>query len=138
MTSRFSSLYPPVWIPISLDLAMTAPDRSNSSDSVPSTRLHVGIDVSKASLEVALIGSEEDASASHTVPNTEDGFGQLLNWLEKQTDVGLEETREPVHVCLEASGDYQRPAARFLYETLFVRARADCLDRQPAAHERLR
>jgi len=93
---------------------MTAPDRSSSSDSVPPTAHHVGIDVSKASLEIALIGSEEDDLASKTVSNTEDGFGQLLNWLEKQTDVGLEETREQVHVCLEAFGDYQRPAARFL------------------------
>jgi hypothetical protein len=99
-----------------LDLAMTAPDRSNSSDSVPSKGLHVGIDVSRASLEVALIGSEEDASASHTVPNNENGFGQLFNWLERQTDVGLEKTRKQVHVCLEASGNYQRPTAYFLYE----------------------
>jgi hypothetical protein len=51
------------------------------------------MDVSRASLEVALIGSEEDASASHTVPNNEDGFGQLLHWLERQIDVGLEKTR---------------------------------------------
>ena len=95
---------------------MTAPDRSSSSDSVLPAAPHVGIDVSKASLEVALIGSEEGASASHTVPNTEEGFGHLLNWLEKQTDVGLEKTREQVHVCLEASGGYQRPVARFLHK----------------------
>jgi len=95
---------------------MTAPDRSNSSGSFPSTGLHVGMDVSRASLEVALIGSEEDASASHAVPNNEDGFGQLLHWLERQIDVGLEKTRKSVHVCLEASGDYQRPVAHFLYE----------------------
>jgi len=93
---------------------MTAPDRSNSSESVSSAS--VGIDVSKASLEIALIEPEEDASASHTVPNTEDGFGQLLDWLEKQTDAGLEKHPEQVHVCLEASGGYQRPAARFLHE----------------------
>ena len=105
-------------VSIGLDLAMTAPDRSHSSGFFPSTGLHVGIDVSRASLEVALTGSEEDASASHTVPNNEDGFGHLLNWLERQTDVGLEKTRKQVHVCLEASGDYQRPAARFLYERL--------------------
>lgn len=104
---------------ISLDLAMTAPDRSHSPDSVPS--VYVGIDVSKASLEVALIEPEEEASvenvrASHTVPNTEDGFGHLLDWLEKQTDAGLEKRPEQAHVCLEASGGYQRPVARFLHE----------------------
>jgi transposase len=98
---------------------MTAPDRSCSPDSIPS--VSVGIDVSKASLEVALIGPEEETStenvrASHTVPNTEDGFGHLLDWLEKQTDASLEKRPEQVHVCLEASGDYQRPVARFLDE----------------------
>jgi transposase len=95
---------------------MTAPDRSNSSDSIPSTGLHVGIDVSKASLEIALIGSEEDASASRKVPNTKDGFDQLLSWIETQADVQLEESLEQIHVCLEASGGYQRPVARFLHE----------------------
>ncbi|WP_259225222.1 IS110 family transposase [Salinibacter ruber] len=99
---------------ISLDLAMTAPDRSSSSDSVPPAAHHVGIDVSKASLEIALIRSEEDDFASKTVSNTEDGFDELLNWIETQADVRLEENPEQVHVCLEASGDYQRPAARFL------------------------
>ena len=76
----------------------------------------MGIDVSKASLEVALIGTEQTASASRTVPNTEDGFGQLLDWIEKQTDVNLETAPDRIHVCLEASGGYQRPVARFLHE----------------------
>jgi transposase len=95
---------------------MTAPDRSSSSDSTPSTAPHVGIDVSKASLEIALIGSEEDASVSQTVPNTKDGFDELLSWLEKQADVRLEDSPEQIHVCLEASGGYQRRVARFLHE----------------------
>ena len=99
---------------ISLDLAMTAPDRSHSPESLSSAS--VGIDVSKASLEIALIGPEEETSASHTVPNTEDGFGQLLDWLEKRTDASLEKRPEQVHVCLEASGGYQRPVACFLHE----------------------
>ena len=76
----------------------------------------VGIDVSKASLEIALIEPEEEASASHAVPNTEDGFGRLLDWLEKRTDANLEKRPEQVHICLEASGGYQRPVARFLDE----------------------
>ena len=115
---------------------MTAPDRSHSLDSVPS--VSVGIDVSKASLEIALIGPAEEASAenvraSHTVPNTEAGFGRLLNWLEKQTDASLEKSPEQAHVCLEASGGYQRPVARFLHEH-GVAAKG----RQSAAHQRLR
>ena len=110
---------------------MTAPDRSNSPESVSSA--NVGIDVSKASLEIALIGPAEEASASHTVPNTGDGFGRLLDWLEKQTDAGLEKRPEQVHVCLEASGGYQRPVARFLHEH-GVAAKG----RQSTAHQRLR
>jgi transposase len=76
----------------------------------------VGIDVSKASLEVALLGTEEKTSVSRTVPNTDEGFDQLLNWLEKQTDINLTTAPDRIHVCLEASGGYQRPVARFLHE----------------------
>lgn len=93
---------------------MTAPDRSEST--VSSARPSVGVDVSKASLEVALIDSEEDTSASRTVPNTEGGFDRLIGWIENQTNVSLEESPEQVHVCLEASGGYQRPVARFLHK----------------------
>ncbi len=95
---------------------MTTPDRSSSSDSVPPAAHHVGIDVSKASPEIALIRSEEDDFASKTVSNTEDGFDELLSWLEKQTDVRPEDGPEQVHVCLEASGGYQCRIARFLQD----------------------
>ena len=106
---------------------MTAPDRFEAStrSATRSARLSgsfvgidfVGIDVSKASLEVALIGSEKEVSTSQTVPNTEDGFGALIGWLARQTDAGLEKSPEQVRVCLEASGGYERPvAARFLHE----------------------
>ena len=92
---------------------MTAPDRSESTASFAC--LSVGIDVSKASLDIALLG-EEEVSASRKVPNNEEGFETLLNWIERQTDADLEESPEQVHVCLEASGGYQRPVARFLHE----------------------
>jgi transposase len=92
---------------------MTAPDRSSSSSS---TSPAVGIDVSKASLEVALTESEEEVSASQTVPNTAVGFDQIIGWVEEQTGIDLEKTPDRVHVCLEASGGYQRSVARFLHE----------------------
>jgi transposase len=95
---------------------MTAPDRSTSSDSAPSAGAHLGIDVSKASLELALIGPEEELPVSQTVPNTDDGFEELIGWLEQETVADLENRPEQVHVCLEASGGYQRPVARFLHE----------------------
>ncbi|PSQ90619.1 MAG: IS110 family transposase, partial [Bacteroidetes bacterium QH_2_63_10] len=75
----------------------------------------MGIDVSKASLDIALLG-EEEVSASRKVPNSEEEFEMLLSWIERQADADLEESPEQVHVCLEASGGYQRPVARFLHE----------------------
>ncbi|WP_263841482.1 IS110 family transposase [Salinibacter sp.] len=93
---------------------MTAPDRSESATAF--ARPSVGIDVSKTSLEIALLSDEEEASASRSVPNGEEGFETLLTWIERQTDADLEESPEQVHVCLEASGGYQRPVACFLHE----------------------
>lgn len=50
------------------------------------------------------------------MPNGEEGFETLLSWIDRQTDADLEKSPEQVHVCLEASGGYQRPVARFLHE----------------------
>ena len=92
---------------------MTAPDRSESSAPSSSARCAVGVDVSKASLEVVLLGLEEEKShsKSRSVPNTEDGFDELLDWIDQQTEANQE-----VHVCLEASGGYEREVARRLHE----------------------
>jgi transposase len=69
----------------------------------PPRRLHhyVGIDVSKARLDVALLPSGE----SFVVSNDEEGFDELLG--------RLEEVR-PVLVVLEASGGFERPIAAAL------------------------
>jgi len=89
--------------------------------------------VSKAALEVFLLPGEEGDSASRSVPNTEEGFEQLFGWIDQQTEGSLEESSEQVHVCLEASGGYQRPVARFLHEQgLTARGR------ESEAYERLR
>lgn len=92
---------------------MTGPEHSTSLAS--SANPAIGVDVSKASLEVVLIRKKE-TSASQTVPNTEEGFDRLLDWVEKQAGVDLEIFPDQVHVCLEASGGYERPVARFLYK----------------------
>jgi transposase len=95
---------------------MTAPDDSKSSAASSANGVSVGIDVSKASLEVHLLGKKEEASSSspspssRSVPNTEEGFGELLDWIDRQVVTD----RQDVHVCLEASGGYERPVARFL------------------------
>ncbi len=99
---------------------MTAPDRSTSSTAF-SASFAVGIDVSKASLKVVLLPGEERGSASRSVPNTDEGFEQLFEWIDQHTEGTLtegtlEESPKQVHVCLEASGGYERPVARFLYE----------------------
>lgn len=92
---------------------MTAPDSPNSSDApVNEATRAVGIDVSKASLEIVVLGRDTDRSVARSIPNTEDGFDELREWIDREVEVGLEE----VHVCLEASGGYERPVARYLHE----------------------
>lgn len=56
----------------------------------------VGIDVSKATLDVCLLPDEQ----SRTVPNTEDGFATLLQWLD---DDG------PTLIVVAATGSYHVP-----------------------------
>lgn len=65
------------------------------------TYYYVGIDVSKARLDVALLPTGE----SFAVANDEDGFDELLGRLEDP---------RPALVVLEASGGFERPAAAAL------------------------
>ena len=66
------------------------------------TKVHVGIDVCKARLDVALLPSGE----TFTVPNDEDGIGTLI---EKLIEV------RPTLVVLEATGGLQRPLVAALF-----------------------
>ena len=92
---------------------MTAPDRSDSSDASAKTATRaVGIDVSKASLEVVLLAEDAASSVSRSIPNTEDGFDKLREWMGREVEVDWDK----IHVCLEASGGYERPVARYLHE----------------------
>jgi len=71
----------------------------------------VGIDISKAKLDVALYqgGSYQEA----TFDNHRDGFRQLVNWLKKRCASGTP-------VCIEASGGYGEAVAEYLHEQRYL------------------
>ena len=60
----------------------------------------IGIDISKAKFDAALLMGERTRHA--TFSNTEAGFKQLLAWLEKQRP----DPAAPLHGCLEANGNW--------------------------------
>jgi transposase len=71
----------------------------------------IGIDVSKATLDVALLRERDQ---QHTqVPNTKAGFRTLHNFLKKRCP-------ESGHVCLEATGLYGDAVAEFLFQHGYV------------------
>lgn len=90
---------------------MTDSDRTEHSEAPSSTDSVVGIDVSKATLDVVLLSGDSD-SLSRSVENTQDGFAELLDWIDRETKSSLKK----IHVCLEASGRYHLPVARYLHE----------------------
>jgi len=70
--------------------------------------MFLGIDVSKATLDVALI--KDQKKPRHKVfANTATGHQQLLRWLQ-------DNEAHPVHACLEATGTYGEAAALALHE----------------------
>lgn len=71
--------------------------------------MFLGIDVSKTTLDVALI--KDERKPRHKVfANTAAGHQQILGWL---SDNGA---AQPVHACLEATGTYSEAAALALHE----------------------
>lgn len=70
----------------------------------------LGIDVSKDSLELALL-TPKDRLRKKSVRNAPSGFKVLLKWLTRWAGPEL-----PVRACLEASGGYEEAAALFLHE----------------------
>jgi len=70
----------------------------------------LGLDVSKDSLEVALRLTSGDRR-TRSISNDSDGFDALTQWLERH--VG---SAGRLHACVEASGGYEQPVARFLYD----------------------
>ncbi len=69
----------------------------------------VGVDVSKAKLDVALLKAD-DKYRSKVFPNDGAGFKLLLQWLE----VNVPEGKAAVQVCMEATGAYHEALALFL------------------------
>jgi len=70
--------------------------------------LSLGIDVSKTTLHVALVLSNEKLRHK-TFPNAPAGFADLARWLARHTE-------GPIHACLEATGPYGDAVAEFLFD----------------------
>lgn len=72
--------------------------------------VHIGIDISKDSFDVALFIQ----SIAHQLQfrNDRTGFGQFQKWLKKRKVV-------EAHACMEATGRYADELARFLYDRGF-------------------
>jgi transposase len=68
--------------------------------------LHLGIDVAKLKLDVALLA--EDGVHTAVFNNNPEGFAALEAWLTRWT--------EPVRVCLEATGTYGLGVAHYLHQ----------------------
>jgi len=68
----------------------------------------LGIDVSKATLDVCLITNRGSQSAQFN--NCAEGHRKLHKWLKKRAKA------QETHVCLEATGQYGDPIASYLYE----------------------
>ncbi len=70
----------------------------------------LGIDVAKAKLDCMLLDSATNKQKSKVVPNTNEGFKSLLEWLEKQKSVAPS-------VIMEPTGVYHEAAAYFLADS---------------------
>jgi transposase len=68
----------------------------------------LGIDVSKATLHIALMEGE-GRPKKKVFDNDETGFGQLSDWLKEQRV-------HQIHACLEATNTYGQSVALYLYE----------------------
>lgn len=73
----------------------------------------IGVDVSKAKLDVALLKSD-DKYRDKVFANNQTGFRQLLQWI--QTHVPLDQAGVQVQVCMEATGSYHEALALFLVD----------------------
>jgi transposase len=70
-------------------------------------KIHIGIDISKASFDVAL--ALQGVMYQLQFQNNRTGFGQFQKWLKKRKVV-------EAHACMEATGRYADELARFLYD----------------------
>jgi transposase len=70
--------------------------------------MYLGLDVAKLKIDICLLSVAEKKRVL-TIPNSTDGFDQLLNWLD-----GLDLSN--IHACLEPTGTYSRGIAFFLFD----------------------
>jgi transposase len=71
----------------------------------------IGVDVSKAKLDVALL-NPQGKYRSKVFSNEQSGFKALLQWLREQ----VPDAPAGVHVCMEATGGYHEALALFLHD----------------------
>jgi len=69
----------------------------------------IGIDISKAKFDIALLTGERTRHAVFS--NTEAGFRQLLAWIVKRRS----DPDAPLHACMEATGNWGLDLADFLH-----------------------
>jgi len=67
----------------------------------------LGIDIAKETFDAALTSS--DKTWNEHFENTAEGFKRLSRWIGKHT-------HEPVHACMEATGQYGDALAEYLYQ----------------------
>lgn len=72
---------------------------------------YVGIDVSKATLDVMLL--QEEQQLHGVFDNHPTGFRKLIRWLEKRCV-------SSIHICLEATGRYGQAVATCLHEAGYI------------------
>src|SRR5579859_6017072 len=70
-------------------------------------KFYVGIDISKATLDVALVS--EGAREHAVFDNSADGFARLKGFLRRRK-------ARSAHICMEATGSYGEALAADLYE----------------------
>ena len=77
-------------------------------------RFYVGVDVSKSTLDVAIIDEQHKEEVHHIkVSNDDDGIQEMFLWLKvKQAEFSVEHTM----FCMEATGLYCYPLLQFLYQ----------------------
>ena len=75
---------------------------------------YIGIDVSKDTLDVAVLNGQHKEEVNHLkIRNNDDGIHEMITWLnEKQQDFSIARTL----FCMEATGLYCYPLLQFLYK----------------------
>ena len=82
---------------------------SQGGETSPASQSYVlGIDIAKASFDVALATTEGKVVDTAQFGNAEEGFKALRKWLEQHK-------AKQVHACLEATGRYGEALAYYLY-----------------------